>query len=372
MLHTVDGMSTRRAAVAVAGLVLSLTGCSSATPESESRDVRAEDHLAGAAENEFGPTREPWQVVKSAPRAKGMWSADITADYLAVWDDQEDVGQRQKVTAFDKAGELVLEWTSRGGDWILQDVWLTHRFLVLEEINETAKRIELRAWDLDSGEAIKLPLQPSQPEVTVGFGRVAFFTGRAVNKMCQRSLDLATGELAAPRCARPGSVLGDLAIGHKESTYSEVVAPGTDRRCKSLVVEGAEPRRKVPLANRCLGWSSAIADGQVAWDEADPAKEDFPTSQGFVLADGRRTPLGPMVTDTLVGCGSSFYWVAVDGRGHRIERWSPGAVVRTAWGPQEERLPGDLQCSDGRWLSVRVDDIDGHEESLTFAVLDSA
>lgn len=372
MLHTVDGMSTRRAAVAVAGLVLSLTGCSSATPESESREVRAEDRAAGAAEGEFGASREPWQVVLSAPRAKGMWSAEFTTDYVAVWDDREDVGQRQRLSVSDKAHDEVLEWTSRGGDWILQDVWLTRHFLVVEEINETAKSIELRAWDLASGEEIEIPLQPSQPEMAADFGRVAFMTGRATTGICQQSLDLATGELATPRCARPGAVLGDLALDQKEITYSEVVAPGTDHRCKSLLVDGSNPTREVPITKRCLGWSSAIADGVVAWDETDPASESFPTSLGYVLASNRRSALGPMVTDTLVGCGSSFYWIEVDGLGHRIERWTRGSGVQTVWGPQDERLPGELQCADGRWLSTRVDDIDGNEESLTFAVLDSA
>lgn len=372
MLPTVNGMSTRRAAVAVAGLVLCLTSCSAATHESRSRDVRSEGPLSGAVEEEFGPSQDPWRVVLSAPRAKGMWSAEFSTDYVAVWDDREDVGQRQKLTAFDKAQEVVLDWTSRGGDWILQDVWLTHDFLVVEEINETAKSIELRAWNLASGKEIKIPLQPSQPEVAADFGRVAFMTGRATTRICQQSLDLASGELTAPRCARPGTVLGDLALGQKESTYSEVVAPGTDDRCKSLLVDGSNPTREVPIAQRCLGWSSAIADGLVAWDEADPASETFPTSRGYVLADDRRRALGPMVTDTLVGCGSSFYWIEVDGHGHRIERWTRGGGVQTVWGPQDERLPGELQCADGRWLSTRVDDIDGTDESLTFAVLDSA
>lgn len=311
-------------------------------------------------------------MVLSAPRAKGMWSAEFTTDYVAVWDDREDVGQRQKLSVSDKAHDEVLEWTSRGGDWILQDVWLTRHFLVVEEINETAKRIELRAWDLSTGEEIEIPLQPSQPEMAADFGRVAFMTGRAITSICQQSLDLATAELATPRCARPGAVLGDLALGQKETTYSEVVAPGTDDRCKSLLVDGSNPTREVPITKRCLGWSSAIADGLVAWDETDPASESFPTSLGYVLAGDRRSALGPMVTDTLVGCGSSFYWIEVDGLGHRIERWTRGSGVQTVWGPQDERLPGELQCADGRWLSTRVDDIDGHEESLTFAVLDSA
>jgi hypothetical protein len=128
----------------------------------------------------------------------------------------------------------------------------------------------------------------------------------------------------------------------------------------------------VPVTQRCLGWSSAVADELVAWDEADPASETFATSHGYVLADGRRTELGPMVTDTLVACGSSFYWVEIDDLGHRIERWTRSAGVQTVWGPQAERLPGGLQCADGRWLSTRVDDVDGRDELLTFAVLDSA
>lgn len=371
-------MPTSRAAAILAGFVLlGATACAESATDGPATDGDgAAAHSTVSIDEDFqGAAKQPWRTVRSSARAEGMWSAEVTQDYVAFWDDQEDLGQRQRLTvqhrAGDEVGEEIVSWTSRGGDWILQDVWLTGDFAVVEEINETAKRIQLSVWDLRDGREVRLPQQPTQPEVAVDFDRVVFTTGRASARMCLQSLDLRTTRVTALRCAPPGVVLGDLAIGTESVLYSEVVAPGTPQRCKRLVV--LTPSVKpVPATRKCLGWSGASAGEDVAWDEADPSKAEFPTSEGYLLTSGRQVPLGSMTTNTLVSCGNGFYWVVADVEGQRVEGWTRASGVRTLWGPQQEILPAGLQCSDGRWLSARFDDIDGVDESLTFAVLDVA
>ncbi|MCD4532796.1 hypothetical protein LRP67_01680 [Nocardioides sp. cx-169] len=303
-------------------------------------------------------------------------TGDHNGTYTAFHEDgSPDSSSPQQTRVFDRHGSLVLERTSEGSGWFTQEAWLTDHFAVVEDLHEGQRLVRLFVYDLRTGEAVELPggLQPTQPEVDAGSGQVSFTTGTAETRMCQQLVDLESGVAKAPTCASTGEVLADTVVGASAYSFSRVRSPNVEQRCKNLTVVQGERQSDIPLHEKCLGWSAAVIEGAVAWDEADPLSESLWLGEGYVRpGDEQPIALGPVVTDTIVGCGDRFFW---EGLGHHdssgIESWSAEHGVQTVWGPQRDVVPVDLECSDGRWLHLRLDEITGKDEMLRIIVLDT-
>ena len=365
------------AAIVAAALLLSAcTGSSQPEPETAATTDGSEPNPPVTEATTRPPVSPlPWQVVKKWPRGpKDPWG-EYNTGYEAYWDSSgPDTRGVETLTVLDHRGRLVLTRRKNSPDWFTQEVWLTGHFAVVEDLNLDERLVRLFVYDLHSGSQIPMPhgLQPTQPEVDAGFGKVTFTTGHSKTRMCQQLVGLDSGIVEPPVCESTGDVLGDAAIGPDSYLYSRVRNPERPpARCKHVFVVADAVKMGVPQRDSCLGWSGALIAGAVAWDEADPYSEMLAVAQGFVLIEDRVEGLGEVDTDSIVGCGDRFFWTAEDGRGERIDAWSKNHGVTTVWPPHRNAGPAALECSDGRWLHTRVDDIDGKNEHLRFMVLDT-
>ncbi|WP_028658795.1 hypothetical protein [Nocardioides insulae] len=307
------------------------------------------------------------------PREAGQRSGEYAGSYVAVWDEHEPGGPTQVTRVRDTEDRLIVEHRPARGDWFTQDVWLTGAFAVVEDLDERARLVRLTVYDLAEGTTVPLEHQPTQPELDVAHGRVTYTTGTSAIGMCQRVLELESRVDRPVGCAPEGGVIADAVAGRDRVGFSTLRDPASGRRCKQLRIAGldGDGAAAVPLHRDCLGWSLALSDGGFAWDEMDPRREDLATARAYALAGGIPVELGEAVTDTLVGCGDGFYWLVEDGRGVRIDAWHPESGVTTVRRPVPAVLPNSLECSDGRWLQARFDDLSGADERLSFEVLDT-
>jgi len=320
------------------------------------------------------PARDGWQVIRTWSRDEPPQFGVYTADHVAYWDEHQDGNPAQVTRAFDRSGAVVATHRSHAPAWYTQDVWLTAGHLVVEDINDAARRVELFVYDLAEGTRVPLPVQPSQPEVAAAEGRLAFISGTSREGMCRQVVDLTGSEPTTEEvgCAEPGAVLGDVEVAADGLAMSEVRAPETRSRCKELTVLTGGTATEVDLARDCLGWSVAVGESAYAWDEVDPRSPDLGTARGFVHHDGEVVELGPVSTDSIVACGDGFYWEVQAGRGPRIDGWRPGEGVTTIRPASMREGPTTLTCTEGRWLQTRFDEVHGGEEELTFEVYDTA
>jgi hypothetical protein len=317
-----------------------------------------------------------WRVLKQWRRDGTEAFGDYNGTYTSFRESSSDIDTPQHTRVFAAGGRLVLDRASQGAGWFSQEAWLTGHFAVVEDINNEKRLVRLFVYDLKTTKPVQLPggLQPTQPEVDVGFGMVSFTTGTAKGRMCQQLIDLESGVTKATACVITGDLLGDSVIGAENHAFSQVRASNTDQRCKDLVVMEAGRRTELPLRQKCLGWSAALIAGAVAWDEADPFAENLVFGDGYVLPDGGElVSLGSIFTDSIVGCGNRFFWQGTGpDQSIGIASWDAEHGVQTVWGPEGNIVPTALGCSDGRWLHSRLDDNGGKDEKLRFAVLDTS
>lgn len=299
---------------------------------------------------------------------------DFNGDYVAYMEEHGGSPGTQFTRVYDANGHQVLQHSPDAAAWYTQEVWLTKHFAVIEDINEAQRLVRLAIYDLTTGERLELPdgAQPTQPEVDASFGQLTFVTGDIETQMCQRLVDLEAGAAMEIFCAERGEILGDSATGDDGISFSRLRDVNTESRCKDVFTWRKRQLEKLPLRQACIGWSGDMIDGAVAWDEMNPEKQSLGNAKGFARAEGGSVlPLKRIDTDSLVGCGSMFFWEAEDGRGPRVDAWSEDGGIQTAWEPNENLLPTRPECSDGRWLNMRVDDIGGQNERLKFVVLDA-
>lgn len=320
--------------------------------------------------------RAPWRTMKSIPRSARARGLAYNGRYAVYWDDADpDTLRKQAVRVFTRSGRLLLEVAGSAPSSFVQSVWLSGDFLVVEEINETARRVHVTAYELPSGRVVRLPgpARPTQPEMDASRGRIAFVSGAARTRMCVQVVDLDSSASETVACRSRGEVLGDLALTGRGVIFSAVANPNSPQRCKRLFIAVDGTVDEVPLVTACRGWSGAVTDDAIAWDEMDPAGGLLDEAIGYVRTeDAASQKLEPMTTDTILACGDRFYWQAEDGRGVRIDRRNADGSIQTIWKPEENLVPVGLVCTDSRWLSMRTDDIDGVDEHLTLYVLDTA
>jgi len=371
----------------VKALIATLVVCASLTGCADHRQVGSEKRPSPsttpsptntAPATSARPSLAPvgWRKVRSVPRSAQAIEVTGNGTYLAYWDDADpDTLSKQQVRVSTAAGRLILEEGVSDPSSFIQDVWLSDHYLVVEEINEAARRVHVVAYDLPSGRVVELPhaARPTQPEMDATGGLVALISGAASTGMCVQIVDLTTHASKKVACRGRGDVLGDVAMAGKEVIFSAVKSPNSPQRCKQIFTASDGRVEEVPLAVRCIGWSGAVTDQAIAWDEMDPASQLMGESVGYIdTGEGPPQELEPMETDTIVACGDDLYWLSQDGRGERIDRRDAGGRIETIWKPKNDLVPVNLRCTDGRWLSMRTDDIDGVDEHLSLYVLDTA
>jgi hypothetical protein len=365
-----------------AALVLILTvvlGCSSqdVTETRTDRPTRSPSTTPLPRPTGVPPaTKVPWRVLARVPRADGATGIKSDGHFQVSLDESDpDESTPQVIRVMDPRGRVVLERRGATSGSFVQDVWLSGGHLVLEEIDERARKVRLRAFDLDSGLDVGLPgrARPTQPEVDANGGRIAFVTGTMRTRMCVVLVDLDQRTSKVLACDEPGAILGDIALSGDEVLYSSLTDVDTDRRCKRLRTIAADgTTQEIPALARCLGWSGVITADAVAWDEADPNSSSLAYGEGFVRYRGEPTvALGPMKTDSMVSCGGRLFWTIADGRGDRVDRWSPPGNVATVLGPWANVGMTSLHCTEDRWLTLRTDDVDGEDEHFTHYLLDA-
>ena len=318
----------------------------------------------------------PWRVLARVPRADGATGIKSDGHFQVSLDDSDpDELTAQIIRVTDPSGRVVLQRRGASPGSFIQDVWLSGGHLVVEEIGERARKVRLRVFDLDAGREVTLPgaARPTQPEVDAGGGRIAFVTGTVKTRMCVVLVDLHLRTSRALDCDRRGAILGDVALTGDRLLFSSLTDVDTERRCKRLrTITVGGTIEEIPAVARCLGWSGAVMEEAVAWDEADPNSPSLAYGEGFIRYRAEPTvALGPMNTDSMVACGGKLFWNIGDGRGDRVDRWSPSGKVATVLGPLENEVPTGMACTEDRWLSFRTDDIDGEDEHFMHYLLDA-
>jgi hypothetical protein len=150
--------------------------------------------------------------------------------------------------------------------------------------------------------------------------------------------------------------VADPVVSADTITFSEIVAPGTARRCKRVLtaaLTGGAPR-PVPAATNCIQWSGATLHGATVWSEVGASDPDQYQSKAYVResGDAPARSLGTIVTDTILACGNWILWetrtVSPTGEEtYQINRWRPGLTKpQTMYGGKPGVALTPMTCQD--------------------------
>lgn len=219
-------------------------------------------------------------------------------------------------------------------------VVLDGTWALIEEIRSEGKP-EIRAYryDLRTGRKQDLrqltPLPPiSEPEIGAYDGTFAYSTTDSKQRSCLIVTRLATPAPRVVACVAAPGYIADPVVSVDSVSFSEITAPETAKRCKkvfSAPLTGG-PATPVPAAKPCIQWSGGTLRGATIWSEVAATDPDQFQSKAYLREQpgGKAQPLGPILTDTIVPCGSWIHWqVRKVGYGgvesYEIHRWRPGA-----------------------------------------------
>ncbi len=269
-------------------------------------------------------------------------------------------------------GKIVTRYDTPAA-YAVQGVWLSGRWMVVEETEYEPKRFDIRLYrfDLQTGTIDRLHTNPKVPRATEpqmqAAGNVLAYTGDDdAGQQCMHRLAIDTLAVQQAGCVPPGSVLGDPAVGPDGAiTYSRVDAPNSAKRCKRLFhwPAGAAQPTAVTGVRGCAQWSGAVVAGGTVWTEVEPTKQNVVYARGFTrTADGTRTDLGLTVTGTIEPCAGWVYWKAPangrDGGPEAIYRWKPGiAQPETVFAPPKTDAVLSPPSCAGPYITVRLDRI---------------
>lgn len=245
-------------------------------------------------------------------------------------------------------------------------VVIDDRWALIEEVRGDGPSPQIRAYryDLTTGarqDLAKIKGLPriAEPEIGSYDGTYAYSTTDSRRRSCLIVAELATLKTRSVSCVADPGYLADPVVSADSVTFSEITAPQTPKRCKRVLTAALSggPARAITAAKPCGQWSGAALNGATVWSEVAASDPDQYRSRAYVResADAPVKPLGTILTDTIVPCGTWIHWEVrrlVSGtERYEIQRWRTGTAKpqRIYAGPPDTTLSG-LSCQDSKLL----------------------
>lgn len=241
-------------------------------------------------------------------------------------------------TVTDRASKKVVVRHVPAAGFVAQSpVVIDDRWALIEDIRSDGPDPQIRVYryDLTTGRRTGLPTslpQVSEPEIGAYDETFAYSSTDAGGRSCLIIAELATWKARTVTCVAAPGYVADPVVSADAVTFSEITSPETARRCKRILTASLTggPARPVPAATNCIQWSGATLRGATVWSEVAASDPDQYQSKAYVreTADSPARPLGTVVTDTIIACGTWIFWetrtVANGNETYHINRWRPG------------------------------------------------
>jgi hypothetical protein len=241
-------------------------------------------------------------------------------------------------TITDRAtSKVVVRHVPEAGFVAQSPVVIDDHWALVEDIRSDGPdpQIKVVRYDLDTGKATVPDWLPpvSEPEIGGYQGKFAYSSTDAKDRSCLIIADLATLTHRSVACVAAPGFVADPVVSADTVTFSEITAPETPNRCKRILTVplSGGTVRPVPAATKCLQWSGATLRGATVWSEVAASDPDQYHSKAYVRdsGDSPARPLGTIVTDTIIACGTWILWETrtVGSAGeetYQINRWRPG------------------------------------------------
>lgn len=245
-------------------------------------------------------------------------------------------------------------------------VVLDDRWALIQEIRSSGPDPEIRAYryDLRSGtrqDLAKVAGLPriGEPELGAYGGTFAYSTVDARRRSCLVVAELASLKSRTVSCVAEPGYVADPVVSTDSVTFSELTAPETAQRCKRVLVASLAggTARPVAAAKSCGQWSGASLGTATVWSEVAATDPDQYQSKAYLResADGPAKPLGTILTDTIVPCGTWIHWqvrAVVEGvEKYTVNRWRPGiSAPQPIYTSAPDTALSTLSCQHGRLL----------------------
>lgn len=368
----------RSLAALLVGLLVAV-GCDSSGSETEgSPSTDASSATVATSAEPSGSGLGEWQVVRDWSRGDPKSAYGIANSAYALLRNLDVSPNTVRVEDLG-SGDVLWEHDVPSQAWSNQSGWLSDGIAVVLDTSAGARVARLSAYDIQRGEVLALPGggRGVGPEADVSDGRLAYTEGSLSDGICVHVHDLQTGRETFRSCSEPNEVAGDLALVGDLLSYTLLVDWDSKQRCKRVVFVDLASGRTLPdpaeaatERSGCLIWSGMpVTPTTFAWDEADPTVDTFAQAQGYAWDAGVAVPLGAMDTDSMVTCAGRLFWQRSANRSS-IMTWRPGGDVEVVLAPEKHEVTTTMQCSDGRWLATRLNDISGKDEHLRQLSLD--
>lgn len=327
------------------------------------------------------PTAGDWRPIRRWPRddpAAGFAVANAT--HVVVF----DAGARGMSRVETPSGRLLAVHSLPGSAWLAQDAWLTDDLALFEDVHPHRRLVRVSAYDIGAPH-VGLDLgfiNPSDtaPSMDVSQGHLVYVAGSPDTGMCVQVQALRAAQGHGIDCAPSGVIVDDVSTTDAGISYSTLVGAGGEDRCKRLSFVDWTGEHLTALEQMvndhadCIAWSGTFVAGGIAWDEVDPDGGGIGAATAFFSTlDQEITRIGTVDTDSIVACGGNLYWKAGNPQDSTsIYAWSPGAEHATqSLNHHRNEVATHPACTDGRYLTSRVDDISGEHEDLTIMRLDT-
>lgn len=329
------------------------------------------------AEDQTGPTPSPKPSVSTtptgpapAPRWSRLRRGPVDGDHVVGFD-----GPFLVVRASDPAGttsiidrgsnKVVLRHKPATGFVAQSPVVLAGRWALIQDIRSEGPDPQIRAtrYNLDAGTkedlgSVKGLPHITEPEIGANSSTFAYTTTDAKELSCLVVADIGTLENHLVGCVKAPGYLADPVVSADSVTFSEITAPGTAKRCKRLLTASLAGGSARPIAptKPCIQWSGAGLRGTAVWSEVPADSSDQYQSEGYlrVSASAPTRKLGPILTDTIVPCGSWIYWQVRRVTGgvehYEIHRWREGSDPQSVFVSEPETALSAPTCQKSQLL----------------------
>ena len=166
-------------------------------------------------------------------------------------------------------------------------------------------------------------------------------------------------------CVAAPGYIADPVVSVDSVTFSEITSPESTRRCKKVLTAPLTggPAKAVPAAKPCIQWSGGTLSGATIWSEVAASDPDQFQSKAYLReqSGGKAQPLGTILTDTVVPCGSWIHWQTrkvgyAGAESFEVHRWRPGAKPQQIYKSASGSAVTTPTCQD-RHLVIETTDL---------------